>query len=95
MRIQVEVPKAKAEEMRSLMELGGLKTYYDLLNNALSLLKWAVQETQQRRIIQSESEDGQQKSKLVMPYLMEVAAKLPPLQKKAAIPSAVMGASGQ
>lgn len=86
MRIQLEFPEAKVKEMKTLMAKGDIKTYHELFNNALTLAKWSIQETEQRRIIVSLEEGSGRMKELVMPFLQNVAGKLSPL---------VTAASGQ
>ena len=44
-RFQFEIDQEHMNELESLMKLGGLKTKKELLNNALTLLKWVVKQT--------------------------------------------------
>ena len=79
MRIQLEFPGDKVQELKALMAKGDIKTYHELFNNALTLAEWAIKETEQRRIIVSLDEGSGRVKELVMPFLQNVAAKLPPL----------------
>ena len=73
MRIQVEFPEAKVADLKWLMEKGGVKTYYDLFNNALSLLKWSAQEVMEGNAIAAINERTAKTRYLVTPFLQEVA----------------------
>jgi hypothetical protein len=89
MRIQVEFPAAKVADAKWLMEAGQARTYYDLFNNALSLLKWATDEVINGRAIVSLCEETGNTRHLVTPFLQEAAKKAKqktesPTQKKEA-----------
>jgi hypothetical protein len=71
-RLQFEVDEDALREIEQLQELGGLRTKKDLLNNALTLLQWAVRQRSNGRAIISEGEDGSQRE-LEMPFLEAVA----------------------
>src|SRR5579863_2876281 len=75
MRIQVEFPAAKVADVKWLMEAGQARTYYDLFNNALSLLKWATDEVIDGRAIVSLCEETGSARHLVTPFLQEAAKK--------------------
>lgn len=78
MRIQVEFPEAKVADLKSLMEKGGVKTYYDLFNHALSLLKWSAHEVVEGNAIAAINEQTGKTRYLVTPFLQEVARHHPP-----------------
>lgn len=69
MRIQYEVSKKQEEAIKTLMEITGVKTRIDLLNNALSLFEWAVNEKKSGRSIASLDETDNVKREIVMPAL--------------------------
>ena len=75
MRIQLEFPEGKVRELKALMEKAEIRTYHDLFNNALTFMKWAVQEAEEGRIIASLDERSGKVKELVMPFLQTVAAK--------------------
>ena len=60
-----------------MMEKADIRTYHELFNNALTMVKWAIQETEARRILTSVDERSGAVKELVMPFLQNVAAKLP------------------
>jgi hypothetical protein len=72
--LQLEFPESKVKELKALMQKCGLKTYHELFNNALTLTKWAVQETEQGRVILSQDDRTEKARELVMPLLEFVAA---------------------
>src|ERR1700684_169354 len=55
-RIQLELPEDKAEEIEGLMKEIGVQTKKELFNGALTLLKWAVRETKRGNSIASVDE---------------------------------------
>ena len=73
-RLQVEIDQAHMEEIEELLRLGGLKTKRELLNNALTLLKWAVREKAKGNSICSASPNGLIQKELELPFLETVAA---------------------
>lgn len=74
-RFQVEIMREELDEMERLCELGGLSSKKELLNNALTLLKWAVRQKQQGYSIASVDENGDIRRELEMPYLESVGLK--------------------
>lgn len=74
-RFQVEIMREELNEMERLCELGGLSSKKELLNNALTLLKWAVRQKQQGFSIASVDEKGDVHRELEMPYLESVGLK--------------------
>ena len=70
-RIQVEFPEEKARVLEALMDKAGIRTKKELLNNALSLLQWVINETEQGNKILSISDDN--RKELVMPMLSYLA----------------------
>ena len=79
MRIQLEFTEDKVTDLKALMAKGDIRTYHEMINNALTLAEWAIKETEQRRIIVSLDERSGRMKEIVMPFLQSVAAKLPPL----------------
>lgn len=73
-RTQFEVSEEKLRELETLMLDIDIHTKKDLINSALTLLEWAVQERKRGRIITSMDEDSGRYKELVMEPLM-VAAK--------------------
>ena len=63
-------------ELDRLQDLCDIRTKRDLVNNALTLFQWVVEELQQGRTIASLSEaKGDPMKELLMPFFAEVAAK--------------------
>ena len=73
-RLQVEMTQDQMNELNRLQELGGLRTKKDLLNNAVTLLKWAVKEKSRGCAIVSVNEQDGVYKELEMPFLESAAA---------------------
>lgn len=71
-RLQVEMDQEQMAELEELLKLGGLKTKKDLLNNALTLLKWAAREKAKGNAICSINEQEHMRKELEMPFLENV-----------------------
>jgi hypothetical protein len=72
-RLQIEIERHVMDELEDLCKLGGLKTKRDLLNNAMTLLKWAAREKSKGHSICSASPDGRIQKELELPFLESVA----------------------
>lgn len=72
-RIQFELTEQGVQEFEKLMEATNVATRKDLLNNALTLLEWAIKERQKRRIIASVDERNQKYKEIEMPILSKAA----------------------
>lgn len=68
-RVQFEMTDGKFKEFEELMKRVGVKTKKDLINNALTLLEWAVNERKTGRIIASVDEKEQKYKEVIMPIL--------------------------
>jgi hypothetical protein len=73
-RFQFEIDQEHMNELESLMKLGGLKTKKELLNNALTLLRWAVKQTGRGSTIAAIDERDGVYKELSMPFLDAIAA---------------------
>jgi hypothetical protein len=73
--------REELKEMERLCDLGGLSSKKELLNNALTLLKWAVRQKQQGYSIASVDADGNIRRELEMPYLESVGLTSQPSLK--------------
>jgi hypothetical protein len=76
-RIQIELPEDRVRELETLMEQTGTNTKKDLLNNALTLFEWAVNERRAGRIIASVDEHEKRYKEVVMPTLERAMHKSP------------------
>ena len=74
-RIQLELREERLQELEELMRQTGTNTKKDLLNDALTLFEWAVNERKSNRTIASVDEGRQRYKEVVMPSL-ERAAKV-------------------
>jgi hypothetical protein len=72
-RFQVEIDEDQMAELENLRLLGGLRTKKDLLNNALTLLKWAARKKATGCSIVCVSSTGSE-VELEMPFLDAIAA---------------------
>ena len=73
MRIQLELPEARVQELKKLMEEAGFETYKDLFNNSLTLFEWAVNEVKNGKVLGSMDEHNEKFRVLVMPFLERIA----------------------
>lgn len=75
-RLQVEIDEDQMKELESLAELSGVRTKKDLLNNALTLLKWAARQRMEGYTIQSVNRAEGIVKELEMPLLETLGARL-------------------
>lgn len=68
-RIQFELSETGFQELERLMKICGVSTRKDLLNNALTLLAWAIGERRSGRIIASVDEKEHKYKEIQMPVL--------------------------
>ena len=73
MRIQLELPETRVQELKKLMEEAGFETYKDLFNNSLTLFEWAVNEVKNGKVLGSMDEQNEKFRVLVMPFLERIA----------------------
>lgn len=73
MRIQLELPEARVQELKKLMGEAGFETYKDLFNNSLTLFEWAVNEVKNGKVLGSMDEQNEKFRVLVMPFLERIA----------------------
>jgi DNA primase len=71
-RVQLDVPEARAKELEQLQETCGLATRKDLYEAALSLFEWAIEQVKKDRLIGSKDSKGQF-HEVMMPALSHVA----------------------
>jgi len=75
MRIQLDLPEEKVQELKALMADADIETYKELFNNALTLLEWSIEETKAGRTLASIDEAQESYRVLVMPILQRIAKK--------------------
>lgn len=73
-RLQFELTEEQHEEVKALMEQTRIRTKKDLINNALTLLEWAVNERKKGRIIASVDEINEKYKEVIMPSLSAVTS---------------------
>jgi hypothetical protein len=73
MRIQLELPEAQVEQLKTLMAQAGIDTYKDLFNNSLTLFEWGIEEVKNGRVLASVDEQNDKYRVLVMPVLERIA----------------------
>ena len=72
-RLQFDLPKYRVREIDELMRLTDTPTRKDYVNNALTLLEWAIKQRLSGRIVASIDEAKQQYRELEMPILSNAA----------------------
>ena len=71
-RLQLEVPEDRFEELKDLMGRCRITSQKDLFNSALLLLEWAAEERSRGRIIASLDESNMKYKEFAMPALEAV-----------------------
>ncbi len=76
MRFQIEISKDEAREWDELMKkASGIRTKKDLINNALTLLEWAINERGVGRTIASVDEKEMKFKEIVMPIFPSIKSR--------------------
>ena len=73
-RIQIDLPEEKARQIEDLMQESGVPTKKEFINNALTLLAWAIRETRAGRTIASVDERDHKYKEILLPALENVTA---------------------
>ncbi|MEO9899114.1 MAG: hypothetical protein ABJF05_22275 [Paracoccaceae bacterium] len=97
-RFQFDVTVDRAEDVRDLLAATGSESNKDLFNNALTLLEWAVSETQKGNTIASVDEDNGRYRELQMPILnaaRKIAQRREPSGIAASIPTPDIGSKAR
>ena len=71
-RLQIDVTEARNNRLTALMDRCGLSTKKDLFNNAITLLEWAIAETEKGNSIGAISRERKEYEILRMPILDHV-----------------------
>ncbi len=71
-RLQFEIPEDRLEALDAIMREAGVKTRTELFNNAMTLLKWAVRQRKDGRVVASVDYDDKSFRELVMPILEDI-----------------------
>lgn len=74
-RLQFELSREKLEEFEQLRQAGGFETRKDLLNNAITLLKWAMKHAREGHVVAAVDERTQKYFELEMPFLSHVESQ--------------------
>jgi hypothetical protein len=74
-RWQLDMPVQRAKELDALEEQYGFSSRKDLMNTALSLLQWAIEEVKGGRILASVDEKTQRYKELVLPAFQIASAE--------------------
>ena len=75
MRLQLELPQERVDELKGLMDETRAESYKELFNNALSVFDWAVGEVKKGNSIAAVNEDDEVYRVLVIPALEGVAKR--------------------
>lgn len=73
MRIQLDVSVARLKQIKDLIRIADFKNYPDMLNNAVSLMGWAIRHVQEGRVIVAFDERRNAMKELSMPFLEHIA----------------------
>jgi len=73
-RVQLDLSETRVRELEELMELCGIATKKELLNNAITLFAWAVREVGKGNVIASVNEAEERYRELQMPALSHAAS---------------------
>lgn len=90
-RFQIEIRQSMLKEIEELQELGAVSSKKELINNAITLLRWATTQKQAGYSIASIDDEDDVYKELQMPYLEQIALHrkrypmaVPPLEKSGA-----------
>ena len=73
-RMQIDLPEDKLRQLESLMKDAGIRTKKEFVNNALTLLAWAIRETKAGRVIAAVDENDHKYKEILLPALENIAA---------------------
>ncbi len=71
----MEVPAEKLQQIEALMEKAGIRTKTEFINNAVTLLSWAIREVDEGRVIASVDEKAERYREVLLPALENVVAR--------------------
>jgi len=75
MRLNFEFPEERIDELKQLQTETGTESMKDLVNNAFTILEWAVKETEDGNEIAAVNDSDETYRVLVIPLLQRVAKK--------------------
>jgi hypothetical protein len=73
MRLNLEISSGQMSSLKALQQRTGANSMKDLVNHALTLLEWAVEETAKGNEVAAVNEDQSAYRMLVTPLLQHVA----------------------
>lgn len=73
MRLNLEISNAQMNALKALQKRTGADTMKDLVNNALTILEWAVEETAKGNEVAAVNKDESAYRILITPLLQHVA----------------------
>lgn len=76
-KLQVELSAGQLDTLNELQDAGDLRTKKELLDNAFTLLKWAVRQKQEGHLIVSMNKQTGAVRELEFPYLQRAGEKRP------------------
>jgi len=71
--MQIDLPEEKLKQVEELMRESGIRTKKEFINNAITLLAWAIKETKAGRVIASVDEDQHRYKEILLTPLENVA----------------------
>ena len=74
-RFQLEIKQSMLDEITTLVELGGFSSKKEFMNNAISLLRWAMLQRKAGNIIAA-IDDQERIRELEMPCLTNIAVQI-------------------
>ncbi|MCH7787145.1 MAG: hypothetical protein IIC22_06515 [Chloroflexi bacterium] len=74
-RIQYEIPEDRLEALDALMKEAGMKTRTELFNNGMALLRWAIRQRKEGRVVASINYDDKSFRELEMPFFENIVEK--------------------
>jgi hypothetical protein len=77
MRLNFEFPEDRVQELKDLQAEAGAENMKELVNNALTILEWAIKEVKNGNEIAAVNENDQVYRVLVTPLLERAAKKYP------------------
>lgn len=66
--LHFDVPEKTMKELDALMEEVGIQTKEELLDNALSMLEWVIEQKRSRRVVLAVDNQSENSRELYMPF---------------------------
>lgn len=74
-RVQLDFPEDRVEEINKLMNEAKIATRKDFINNALTLLEWAIEERRVGKLIGSLDKEAETFERIILPCIEEFKPK--------------------